>query len=586
MLGEIELDILLASGLDLICTGRALVVRQDVWIWVHPSSAIEAEGFLGDACKRHGCVLTLAPLKRIEVRGPGSESALLSIIKVKSSSPMSSLWTTLQKERQMGGIKPWSWPLNLILGLETVDPRLSQLNIGGLSLQGITIQSSPDAGISDGNNQAATDLSIWTRDAINLLELGIDQSSTASVHGPIPTLPLAHPLPMSSDQVSSVRRQWRKNLSSSKPSTSSDSPSSSSELFPVLIVRRMLNHEQASRFDGFSLLLPMGWVTPVWYALALKGARAAGQQEWRWIASGGATSPLPCFPHDFPYTSSGASLLADIRQRDEIEAGKRPKGKARRVKDASAYVPWSTGIGREFECLMSTDRDMSVNGKEAIVDEWIMMPRPRGGEGSKREPLADKRWKERIHLGSTPRHNWSDLCSSQTEETATSFTAAETRVERKMRRALEQHFPKQERDRGNHSKPQMMDLGKIVDGPMARAFAYVSVRIAGKGKCEAGAAIVIPRRGEETPNDHLPRILTVTVVGYVTSSSPRGRHSPGSRPGGLAICHIPTIIKHLNHDLACAEYAPGLKAWIKNPDSPALRKATIKPLAMSGQQLG
>ena len=593
MMGEIEVDILLASELDLICPARAMVVRGDVWIWVHPLAASEAGKALSNACKRHGCLLTLAPLKRIEVRGSASESALLSILSVNSRSPQppsTSLWLTLQQERRAGGIKPWFWPPNSMLGLgSTIDPRLAEMDVGGLTFHGATTLGHHSAERSSaGDKPPASDVSIWTRDAIDQIKLEIDHN--ASTSDQVSILPLAHPLPMSSDQVASIRRQWRKNLLSPKPQNN-DVSSITRDSFPLLIVRRALSQGQGGRFDGFSIIVPMGWVTPVWHSLALKGARAAGLQEWRWIASGGSTSPVPSFPYDFPNTASGLSWRSDERQRHELEARRRPMGKARRVKDAASYIPWSTGIGKKIECLHEADGKMVVSGKETRVDQLVLMSRPKGGlnslkgsQGSPMDHLMDERWTGLLNLRPNLRQSWSDLCTTSENKSNISLLSSrvETRVERKMRRALEQHLYKLEGVKEGHShpsptpSPQMMELSQI-HGDLS--FAFVSVRMAGRGQCEAGAAIVIPTTRESSTSDNLPKVVTMAVVGYVTSSSPRGSHSPGSRPTGLAICHLPSLLQHLDLKSSHADYAPAVKVWMKNPDSQSLRKATIKPIA-------
>ncbi|GLC46043.1 hypothetical protein PLESTB_001024500 [Pleodorina starrii] len=89
---------------------------------------------------------------------------------------------------------------------------------------------------------------------------------------------------------------------------------------------------------GWSLVLPAGWVMPVWTALAYTGARPTGQSEWRQLA---AHFRMPCFPYDHPYTPAGSRYNVEAAAELAAAASRRPRGRARRPADLGPVADWS-----------------------------------------------------------------------------------------------------------------------------------------------------------------------------------------------------------------------------------------------------
>ena len=77
--------------------------------------------------------------------------------------------------------------------------------------------------------------------------------------------------------------------------------------FPVTATRHSLPTAGLKGSSGaaWSLVVPAGWVSPLWHALAFAGCYAAGLREWHWAAT---AMGMPSFPNDFPDTPAAAAL--------------------------------------------------------------------------------------------------------------------------------------------------------------------------------------------------------------------------------------------------------------------------------------
>jgi hypothetical protein len=77
-------------------------------------------------------------------------------------------------------------------------------------------------------------------------------------------------------------------------------------------------------FAGWSLILPPGWVAPLWLAAAYAGCRPAGQREWRWLHR---LQEQAFFPWDHPDTAGYAALMQQQQRQRAAAAAKRPAAK-------------------------------------------------------------------------------------------------------------------------------------------------------------------------------------------------------------------------------------------------------------------
>ena len=76
---------------------------------------------------------------------------------------------------------------------------------------------------------------------------------------------------------------------------------------------------------GWCLIIPSGWMNPVWLAFVSQAScRAAGQREWRWMHT---LLNIPYFPNDMPDTNAYQRYWELNIRKLNIENSKRPRGK-------------------------------------------------------------------------------------------------------------------------------------------------------------------------------------------------------------------------------------------------------------------
>ena len=170
-----------------------------------------------------------------------------------------------------------------------------------------------------------------------------------------------HPLPISEANISQIRQDARRRTvlggdfypaSAFSLPVRNQSETSSVSCTAVFI-------RQSCRFSGWSILLPPGWVAPVWQALVFSGARAAGQREWRWLHT---LDLRPFFPHDAPDTAAYARLMLNTAEKQKEMEKTRPKGKL----SLSKEFKWAW-----IHTLREDHLDDAENNIRKEILEWL-----------------------------------------------------------------------------------------------------------------------------------------------------------------------------------------------------------------------
>jgi hypothetical protein len=128
--------------------------------------------------------------------------------------------------------------------------------------------------------------------------------------------------------------------------------------FPALLLFR----RTPSGLPAVSLVLPAGWVAPVWAALTFSGARPAGQLEWRWLS---ALAGLPFFPHDFPDTAAYTQRGEELRDGQRAAAAARPVGRVP-PQLAGPHVLWRM-VGRSARDAGSSGAPSREDGRPCVA---------------------------------------------------------------------------------------------------------------------------------------------------------------------------------------------------------------------------
>ncbi|MEW5313066.1 MAG: hypothetical protein WDW38_004660 [Sanguina aurantia] len=116
---------------------------------------------------------------------------------------------------------------------------------------------------------------------------------------------------------------------------------------PVQVVRRTYSQMSVQEGDSssgagknegarLSIIMPAGWATSLWHALAYAGCRPTGQLEWRWMC---AQSSSMCFPYDHPHTPAGQQYLQGLVEQHRASNALRPKANRAAV-PAVAHLAW------------------------------------------------------------------------------------------------------------------------------------------------------------------------------------------------------------------------------------------------------
>ena len=333
-----------------------------LWLWVHPATLPSARPALEAAAAASPGVTVLpgiAPVRRVEVAGRGADAAVGAVVRGcvveggNGSGPAATVASSLPASASR-------LPDGAVLALTLRDPRLARPLAE--ARWAVRVEEGGGGGGRTQGQPAACGGEVIEGG-------GGGGGGGASTSAPLPPWPGAGcPPPLTEAAVSATRAAQRAALAglpgAAPPQPPPSHPSSpSSPTTPALLVRRApasgLPSGDAFRCDGgrgaralptWSLIVPAGWVLPVWGALLParptsssarpasppRRCRPAGQAEW---AAAAAVQGTPWFPHDWPDTEAGRAAAAGEVEADEEADRRRPPGR-RQVGGGGRPVRW------------------------------------------------------------------------------------------------------------------------------------------------------------------------------------------------------------------------------------------------------
>lgn len=114
---------------------------------------------------------------------------------------------------------------------------------------------------------------------------------------------------------------------------------------------------------GWSVILPPGWVMPIWVALAFQGCRATGQREWRWLHT---LDHRSFFPHDVLDSHAYNKHIERQHEHRELKNRKRPP--AKRFDLLQLEVGWE----HLSELYINSDERSSIEVEAPILSERLL----------------------------------------------------------------------------------------------------------------------------------------------------------------------------------------------------------------------
>ncbi|KAL0019086.1 hypothetical protein WJX79_007648 [Trebouxia sp. C0005] len=279
-----------------------------VLVWVHPAAAKEAWATLKEfaAKKNVECMSRVPDLRRLELRGPASDSALESVLALSVGDEKKSLaaemWGYMSRT---GGVAAQVLPGRLALGLGVADPRLRPVPAK---------ETSHGAVLPPDVRRAATDalFSIQPCPALLHLHLGAEEGlpsfSGREEEGQGDEGQAGGLAGKASAEVIQIPVELQGKHSGT---------------CPIILVRQGSCRKRPQPC-GWSLILPAHWVLPFWQALIYRGGNVAGQREWGWVSQ---QLGIPNFPQDFPDCPAGADLAKLLAAEQDAAQQKKPKGK-------------------------------------------------------------------------------------------------------------------------------------------------------------------------------------------------------------------------------------------------------------------
>jgi len=235
----------LIAPVDLLFRATESAESKMVWLWIHPSAAVELKGALAPRCLSGDVQFSEANLIRFSLVGPLSNSVLTRVlIPVDNQTAVAKFCEQLAHVRSPACIRAGT-----VVSLTVKDPRCSF----------------PPRKAAGGRPP---------REAM--------ESPTLDSSSPIWEL--------------STRNQL-KSLGGDKVS-----PEVRSKIAVPVLLLHCPSRLSRGYGSGWDLILPQGWSMAFWMSFAYAGARPIGQRELRLIA---LESGTPFFPVDFPETLAG-----------------------------------------------------------------------------------------------------------------------------------------------------------------------------------------------------------------------------------------------------------------------------------------
>eukprot|EP00884_Botryococcus_braunii_P020904 jgi/Botrbrau1/7498/Bobra.0095s0034.1 len=158
------------------------------------------------------------------------------------------------------------------------------------------------------------------------LALGADLAAALWAGRPVPP-------PLSEHEVSLIRQATRRRSLGLDPLPASHLCGQGGDACSILAIRR--ESPDRGGVGGWSLVVPAGWIPPLWLALAYQGATPAGLLEWGWISR---QQECLRYPEDYPDTQAGNRLDRQVGEEQRAHAMRRPPG--RRPAGPARPLPW------------------------------------------------------------------------------------------------------------------------------------------------------------------------------------------------------------------------------------------------------
>ena len=509
-----------------------------VVIWVHGAAVAETYVALQAAIKLEeevtttttdGVAITLKmlDLRRIEVRGQGSDAALAKALFFNNST--SSVEEKEKEERTSSVSSSSSLPLSLqrlqpgeAVLISVADPRMAKpITLGCSSISLLHHHHLVHENEETKKNLLFTDSE--------------------------------HPLPLSEAAISHARYVARQQLVLGE----TDGASAPSSWLSVLEGRShcatLCIRQKSSSSNGFcagnggwSIIVPPGWVMPLWLSLIFQGCRATGQREWRWYHT---LEHRPFFPIDAVDTPAYSVAMHTLQQQREEVEEKKPKGKKTPLhRQQLLPPPWDS-------LVVVSERSSSSGGAKDIVfvvrSESEMLKAVFGSVGDAHDEQSGSKEK---------------TSSSSTRRRKRSFVAEALAAGR-----LQWQPKQQEQQQSNACLVQVL------------------VQCIKRGAAENGAAVCVIAGREDESNQQHPCYLrenespddaqspcidpsSLITIGYVTSAAPAGT---GRERPSVAVCAASAFWRlrslQFSESSSSSKCDEGtVNGWMLNPGSSAL----------------
>jgi hypothetical protein len=235
----------------------------------------------GEATTSSRLSLSVGDARRIEIRGSKSDQVLLNAL---FSHTQGTKDTTKQSlPQKLSSLRPSQAAV-----IALADPRCTKA---------ITLGSSTCTHLLDPNSFSKVDFDVFSHNySPPLTEAAISQARKKARH----------------DELS---------VGAGRETTTLENDLGGATHCGAIFIR---GYKASKSSTGWSIILPPGWVMPIWVALAFQGCRAAGQREWRWLHT---LDHRAFFPNDAPDSSLSVRYRRERIDKLEKESAKRPIGK-------------------------------------------------------------------------------------------------------------------------------------------------------------------------------------------------------------------------------------------------------------------
>ncbi|KAI9094118.1 ribonucleases P/MRP protein subunit POP1-domain-containing protein [Phlyctochytrium arcticum] len=306
--------------------------KRTLWLWLHPAVYSHIANLIRTTTADMKLNIRAHELKnevlRFELTGPRSQAILTHTLNVAPEDSLArTMWGMLRKLRS-----PASLPPGAVLALSVYDPRLN-----------FPPKMPPRARVNE-------DFSIEESKAINDWDANLARSAIWDKDAR---------RSCSADKPSESVINSRKS-NSLIPGTKLQ-PQTSDVIVPILLVQRNTQPlertpsgtESREFTSGWDMIVPKNWGMDFWKQLVFAGARVGGLRESNLFHF---ESGIPCFPQDFPETSSHEALAARKAHEVQCRWERTPPAKRPNYVENGTKSPFRP----PFDTLQQTGTDIPV----------------------------------------------------------------------------------------------------------------------------------------------------------------------------------------------------------------------------------